>query len=61
MSDADGFKEWKHKQQEHGEKFILPNTSKLKPNLKKLNARRLIEDRELQKQLSNEFDYLEKS
>ncbi|WP_267441166.1 hypothetical protein [Vibrio parahaemolyticus] len=36
MSDADGFKEWKHKQQDHGEKFVLPNTSKLKPNLKKI-------------------------
>ncbi|TNZ92716.1 hypothetical protein CGK40_17860 [Vibrio parahaemolyticus] len=61
MNDADGFKEWKHKQQSHGEKFTLPNVSKSKPNIKKLNARRLIEDRELEKQLSNEFDYLEKS
>ncbi len=60
MSDADGFKEWKRKQQSHGEKFVLPNTSKLKPNLAKRNTRRLIEERELQKQLSNEFDYLEK-
>lgn len=60
MSDADGFKEWKHKQQSHGEKFTLPNVSKLKPNIKKLNARRFIEERELQRQISDEFDYLEK-
>ncbi len=60
MSDVNGFNTWRHKETKTNHSFSLPATNKSKPNLRKGRARRTIENLEEQKQLSNEFDYLEK-
>ncbi|EOD9553073.1 PA3496 family putative envelope integrity protein [Vibrio parahaemolyticus] len=60
MSDVGGFNEWKHKKEKQDNGFALPNTSKLKPNLKKLRTRRSIEAIAEEKKLNEEFDYLDK-
>ncbi|HBH7874740.1 hypothetical protein HJ024_00520 [Vibrio parahaemolyticus] len=60
MSDINGFNDWKHKKEKQDNGFALPNTSKLKPNLKKLRTRRSIEVIAEESKLNKEFNYLEK-